>query len=345
MPGDFGVEAGVTHIKDIISKAGGMLYYSADTAELTRVKVTQAGPVTERILLNVDKAMKGDPKNNIPLEINDYIFIRTVPEWDLYKVVELQGEVKYPGKYSIRRGERLSSLIDRAGGYTDKAYLPGSFFTRVRVRDLQQQGIDEMVSRLERELLTESSMQIAGAATAADVQGQKAALEAKQKFIQTLRKQKATGRMSIRLADIAHLKASEFDIEMEEGDYLNIPTMNSVVNVTGAVMSPGSYIYSKSFDYKDYIEMSGGFSQYADSGNTYVVKADGSARKLAKGFFSWSNSRAKWEYGGESGGMDPGDTIVAPENFDRIAWLREIKDITQIMMQIAVAAGVVLAVH
>jgi protein involved in polysaccharide export with SLBB domain len=344
MPGDFGVEAGVTHIKDIISKAGGMLYYSADTAELTRVKVTQEGPQTERILLDVGRAMKGDPKHNIALEINDYIFIRTVPEWDLYKVVDLQGEVKYPGRYSIKRGERLSSVIERAGGYTAKAYLPGSFFTRLSVKEMQQRGMEEMIKRLERELLAESSTQIVGTTvTAADMQNQKSALEARHKFLEVLRKQKALGRMTIRLAELNALKKSEFDIELEDGDALSIPKLNSVINVTGAVMSPGSHIYSQQFDYKDYIEMSGSYSQHADPGNTYVIRADGSAKKLARGFFSWSNSRAKWEYGGEPGDIGPGDTIVVPENLERVVWLREVKDITQTIMQIAVAAGVFFA--
>ncbi len=346
MPGEFGITPGVTRVKDIISNAGGLLYFAADKAELTRVKVTQAGPITERLIIDISKAMQGDASQNILLEINDYIFVRAVPEWKLYRIVDIQGEVKYPGKYTITRGERLSSLIERAGGYTDMAYLRGSFFTRERVRELQQKGLDEMISRLERELLAESSIQSASSISPEEIQGKKTALESKQKFIEVLRKQKATGRMTIRLAQLDKMKGSEYDIELEEKDQLNIPTMNSVVNVAGSVMSPGSYVYLKKFDYKDYIEMSGGFSQHADKGNAYVVKADGAARRLSRGgLFSWSDSRARWEYGADSQDIEPGDTIVAPEKLDSIAWLREIKDITQIMMQTAVTAGVLILLH
>ena len=74
------------------------------------------------------------------------------------------------------------------------------------------------------------------------------------------------------------------------------------------------------------------------------MKVNGSARKVSKSssFIGWSSSRSRWEmtaYGGEVKQIEPGDTIVVPEKVDHIAWLREIKDITQIMMQLAVTAG------
>jgi len=110
-PGEYGVTPGVTRVKDIISLAGGLLYYASNQAEITRVKVTQAGPQTERFVINLSKAMKGDPQHNVPLEINDYIFIPTIPEWHLYRTVTIQGEVKFPGTYTIKKGERLSPLL------------------------------------------------------------------------------------------------------------------------------------------------------------------------------------------------------------------------------------------
>ena len=78
-------------------------------------------------------AMAGDPAHNVAFELNDYLFVRSVPEWDLYKAVAVAGQVKYPGTYTIQKGETLSSLIARAGGYTDRAYLRGATFTRSSV--------------------------------------------------------------------------------------------------------------------------------------------------------------------------------------------------------------------
>ena len=93
--------------------------------------------------------------------------------------------------------------------------------------------------------------------------------------------------MTIRLAHLRLLKGSEYDLELENGDSLYIPTMNSSVSVMGSVMSLGSYIYSEKYNYRDYIDMSGGYTRYADSDNVYVLKVDGSARKFSNGVFSW----------------------------------------------------------
>ena len=155
--GEYGFKPGMT-IKDLILMAGGLKYYAyTKEAELTRIYITEKGPKTEKILVNLEKALEGDPQANIPLKENDYLFVRTIPEWQIYRTVTIQGEVKFPGTYTIKKGERLSSLIERAGGFTDKAYLRGAVFIRPSVRELQQKQIDEMIDRLERELLSVSS--------------------------------------------------------------------------------------------------------------------------------------------------------------------------------------------
>jgi polysaccharide biosynthesis/export protein len=345
--GEYGFTSGMT-VKDLISMAGGLKYYAYDKeAELTRVTVTNDGPKTEKISINLEKAISGDARSNISLKEDDYLFVRAVPEWRLYRTAEITGEVRFPGTFTIQKGERLSSLIERAGGYTDGAYLRGAVFQREQVRDVQQKGLDEMISRLERELLAGASVQAATTASAEDIQAKKVELESKQAFINALKQQKASGRMTIKLAHLRLLKGSEYDLELENGDSLYIPTLNSSVNVMGSVMSLGSYIYSEKYGYKDYIGMSGGYTRYADSNNVYVLKVDGSARKCSKGLFSWSDSRSRWEmsaFGDDIKEIEPGDTIIVPEQLEQIAWLREVKDITQILMQMAVTAGVVIKV-
>jgi protein involved in polysaccharide export with SLBB domain len=343
--GDYGIEPGITRVKDIISKAGGILYYASNSAELTRVRVTPSGPQTEYLNLDISKVMKGDPDHNVPLEINDYILVKTVPGWKLYRKVSIQGEVKYPGIYTIKKGERLSSLIERAGGYTDKAYLRGAVFTRVGVRNIQQKSIDDMIVRLEGELLGQGLDRIATALSKEEAETRKLALNQGQQFIASLRQVTATGRMSIRLAHLRLLKNSQYDIELEEGDSLDIPTESSVVNVVGSVMSQGSFIFADELSYKDYLAMAGGYSRYADEKNVYVLKVDGSARKLANRLVSWNLTKDRWEidgFGDEIREIEPGDTIVVPEKLDRYAWMRSIKDISQILYQIAVTAGVLI---
>jgi protein involved in polysaccharide export with SLBB domain len=347
-PGDYGITPGLTTVKDVISLSGGVLYYASNQAELTRVKVTQEGPQTERFVIDIAKAASGDPQHNMALEISDYIFVRAVPEWQLYRIVNIQGEVRFPGTYTVKKGERLSSLIERAGGYTERAHLRAAVFMRERVRELQQKNLEEMITRLEREMFSVSSAQAAIIASQEEAQAVKLETEQKRRFIESLKNLRATGRLSMRLAHLRLLKGSEYDIELEEGDNLYIPVVNNVVNVTGSVMSHGSFIYSDNLDYKDYIEMSGGYSRYADQDNIYVLKVDGSAMKPRGGFISWSPFRSRWEmttFGEAIKGIEPGDTIVVPEKIERIAWLREIKDITQILANVALTVGVFKALY
>jgi protein involved in polysaccharide export with SLBB domain len=343
--GEFGFKTGMS-VRDLISMSGGLKYYAYNKeAELTRVHITDKGPLTEKIMINLEKAIAGETESNIPLKEDDYLFVRSIPEWDLYKTVSISGEIKFPGTYTIKKGEKLSSLIERAGGYTDKAYLRGAIFTRVRVSEMQQKSLDEMINRLEREILVSGATLSSTAMTSEEIQISKIELEQRQKFIESLRTLKPTGRMAIKLAHLRLLKNSEFDIELEEGDSLSIPSENKVVNVTGAVFSPGSFVYHSDFDYKDYIGQAAGFSRYADTGNVYVLKVDGTARKLSKNFLGWNPFKSRWEvlaFEEEEKEIEPGDTIVIPEDFEKVAWLREVKDITQILFQIAVTTGVVL---
>jgi polysaccharide export outer membrane protein len=200
---------------------------------------------------------------------------------------------------------------------------------------------------LERDLLMEGGASVSTSLSQEEVMAKKVELEQKQKFIASLYQLKASGRMSINLTHLRLLKGSEYDIELEDGDSLYIPPKPSVVNVTGAVMSQGSYLFSEKLAFEDYIGMAGGYSRYADVDNTYILKVDGSARRVSKGFMSWNNNKSRWEmtaFGEKISELETGDIIVVPEKIERIAWLREIRDITQILMQMAVTAAVTIKV-
>ncbi|MGZ6276686.1 MAG: SLBB domain-containing protein, partial [Syntrophales bacterium] len=214
-------------------------------------------------------------------------------------------------------------------------------FKRETVRELQQRGLEETIKRMERDLLMEGGAAISTSVSQEEVAAKKIELEQKQKFLASLHQLKATGRMSINLSQTRLLKGSQYDIALEDGDSLYIPPRPSVVNVTGAVMSPGSFLYSERLDVGEFISMAGGYSRYADINSTYILKVDGSARRVTKGFFDWNTDKSRWE---RIADVEPGDTIVVPEKIERIAWLREIRDITQILMQMAVVTAVAINV-
>jgi len=334
-------------VKDLVFKAGNVLESAyLDDAEITSMisEAGQAGKVLHKNV-NLKKALEGDPENNIVLNPYDRVFVKRIPQWRDVRFASVSGEFKFPGNYSIRKGERLSSLIERAGGYTDKAYLRGAYFTRQRVRQLQQKSLEEMAQRLERELLAEGAVQVSSSLSQEEVMAKKIELEQKKQLVESMKKLKATGRMTVVLTHLRLLKGSEYDIELEEGDSLNIPEKNSVINVVGAVMAPGSIIYTDKLRYENYINATGGYSKYADPDNAFVIKVDGSAHRLSRKIVNWNDSHSRWElagFGEEIKLLEPGDVIVVPEKIEKIAWLREIRDITQILMNTAVVAGITI---
>lgn len=345
-PGAYQYAEGMT-VRELIFAAGNLLESaSTQEAELSSQVIGEDNQarITHR-RFNLAAALAGDPEHNLVLRPYDHLFVKRIPDWRPEMFVNLGGEVMYPGRYIIKKGERLSSIIERAGGFKAEAYLRGAVFTRERVRAMQQQSLTEMADRMERELLASGSAAISTSLSADEVTAKKVELEQKKKFIESLRTLKATGRMTIYLTNLRLLKGSDYDIELEEGDTLTVPRKNNVVTVMGAVMTQGSYIYSERMGYRDYIEDAGGYSRYADEGKTFVLKVDGTARRLASGMLNWSPSSQRWElaaFGEEYKTIEPGDTIVVPESVERIAWLREIRDITQILMNTAVVAATII---
>jgi DNA uptake protein ComE-like DNA-binding protein len=331
-------------LKDLIFAAGNILESAyLDGAEVSSQAIVDDKRVkTVHRTVNLRKALAGAPEDNLVLTPYDRVFVKRLSNWGRERFATISGEVRFPGTYVLKETERLSDVIERAGGYKETAYLRGAVFTRQSVKELQQKNLEEMIVRMERELLAESSTVTSASIEA--VEARKIELQQKQAFIASLKNLKATGRMTVRVVHLRLLKGSQFDIELENGDSLYIPMNNRVVNVMGAVMSNASLVYADKAGPKDYVRMAGGYSRYADVKNTYVLKVDGSAKKLPGGAINWSDSNERWElarFDGSEREIESGDTIVVPEKLERIAWLREIKDIAQIMASMATATGVV----
>ena len=342
--GEYGFSPNMT-VKDLISLSGGLKYYAyGKEAELTRIHVTDSGPKAEKIIFSLEKALTGDLESNLPLKENDYLFVRTIPEWKLYETVIISGEVNFPGTYTIKKGEKLSSLIERAGGFTDKAYLQGAIFIRESVKEMQQRRLTEMVDRLERDLLSASAAATSTALSSDEAKIKAAELSQSRALVAKLRDVKATGRMAMRIDQPELLRKTLYDVELEEGDTLDIPINPHSVQVLGSVFNQTAFVYDKDKDYSDYIELAGGYTEYADEDNVYILKVDGTAVRPSGSFLSlsWNKDLHRWEFGGPN--LESGDTIVVPEKLERIAWLRETKDLIQILYQIAVATAVVIRV-
>lgn len=328
IPGKYPYEPGM-RIADLL-RAGGTLDEAAygGQAELTRYAVVD-GQSREAELIEIDlrSALEGDSAANIPLQPFDYLVIKEVPLWASQEEVEIRGEVKFPGRYPIHRGETLRSVMQRAGGVTDLAFAPGSIFTRVELKERERKQIETLASRMQSDV-AQFSLQTAQE-TGKDA-GQ--ALAVGQSLLADLRNAKPVGRLVINLNESAQAKpGSEQDIVLKDGDRLVVPRIMQEVTVIGEVQSTTSHLYNPSLSRNDYIQMSGGLTPRADSGRIYVVRADGSVvTSSGKAWFS-------------SGKVDikPGDTIVAPLDTERMRPLPFWTAVTTIIYNLAIAAAAV----
>lgn len=345
-PGEYGIGKGLK-VKDLVNLAGGLKYFAlTDEAELTRVTATPEGPKTEKIIIKLKKALEGDQSANLELKEDDFLLVKPVPEWEKFKTVDVIGEVKYPGTYTIKKGDRLSSLIERAGGFTERAYLKGAVFERESVKILQQRQLNESIDRLEFQLISESAQSIEASLSAEEIALQRAGVEQRKALIAKMRAAKAKGRISLRMEEPRKLTGSPSDILLEQGDIVYIPERPSQVQVIGAVYNQTAFVHSPKLSLSNYIQKAGGVNRDADKSEIYILKVDGTAVSAReKGFlsFGWDSDENRWESGGfMSTRLDPGDTIVIPEKIEKVNWLREVKDMTQILYQIAVTAGVLI---
>ncbi|QVW33793.1 SLBB domain-containing protein [Geobacter sulfurreducens] len=336
-------------VRDLVTVAGSPKRNAfLGSAELTRINVTGDGARASRQDINLEKAMAGDPDHNLPLQTDDVLIVRSIENWleASDRFVTLRGEVKFPGTYSIAKGERLSSVIARAGGYTEHSCLKGAKFTRRSVREEQQRRMDEVIARTEQDVYRKQAELSSVATSREELEATKAALDGLLRSLAKLKTTRAEGRVVIRLAQVEALAHSSYDLELEGGDELYVPPTPSVVSVMGSVYNPTSFLHISERDVAYYLERSGGATRDAELDDLYIIKADGSVFSRQQSSFGirWDDYARRWTFGGFlSSPLEPGDTLVVPQKLERTAWMREIKDITTILSQVAITAGVIIA--
>jgi protein involved in polysaccharide export with SLBB domain len=332
-PGTYEVLPG-TLVSDLVKRSGDLTRDTyLEEAELSRLTEDRQNTVIVKI--NLRLALAGDASQNLVIRDRDHLMIRPMPDIRETRYVTLKGEVRSPGVYAARKGERLSSLIQRAGGFTQDAYLRGAQFTRVSTQKSQQEAIDKLIEELELEV-AQKAQQVSGAIDKEDVEASKELWAARRALIAQLKKTKAKGRVIIRLAD-GNIAGTPFDLMLEDGDALDVPKKMSVVNVVGRVYNPTGVVYNPAKDTVGYnLDMVGGPTASADTEQIFVLRVDGSV-------FSRDNTGGMFSGGLLSAKVEPGDTIMVPEKLIQVRVMKDVKDITQILMQIAVTAGVLIA--
>ncbi len=324
-------------VSDLVLSAGGLLRSANPVGgDLTHYAISDSSG--ERVPaghqdLNLAAALAGKEGQNLPLHDGDVLTVPQQAGWnDIGATVSLRGEVRKPGVYGIAPGERLSSLLQRAGGLLPTACPRAAVFERVEVRELQEKTRQELIQRLEQEsTVVKTSASTSGTEEAAL---QQAALQQRQRALDALRRAPVSGRLVIHLRpERKNFAESPEDVELRAGDSLTIPKQPGVVLVIGQVYNANALTYTPGRNAGWYLSRAGGATRLGDKGAIFIVRADGSV--------TGRNQSGLWSGGVLSAAMGAGDTIVVPER--PVVGSTTLKSVLAVA-QIASSAALVAAV-
>lgn len=354
-PGTYDRKDGM-RVRDLIIAAGGASQEAHKTVEIGRM--LENGTQTQLLNVNLDRAMSGEETDNLLLADGDRVSIREVSEAQkAASTVTITGQVRYPGTYALReKGERVTSLLERAGGLTDDAFAEGAIFVRRAPAVVADRQVDIAgdIQRSQKELsdqLRELEMAKYGiapkpktptvtapvtddgsAAAAAAATGMASVAEEVGKAgkgptaeisleaERTVEEVTQSTRLPIdMLAGIKEPDGPD-DLPLEDGDTIVIPKRPLVVSVAGAVVNPSVVLYREGLRVEDYIRQVGGYARDSDAGNTVVVRASGLVRRQR-----------------EAGPVQLGDIILVPPKAltaPKNQW-EQIADISRVIGSIA----------
>ena len=257
-------------LEDLIIRAGGLL----KSASLSRVDVIRKinDPNATKVESEIQKIFSFSIKDNFVIEGEngfklqpyDEVIVRRSPSYNDSRYVNITGEINFPGKYPLtKREERLTNLLEKAGGVTDYAYLKGARL----VRRVNKEELARMESALQSSVTSTDSI-----------------------LVDTL-DANTTYYVAINLDKAINDPGSVYDVVLREGDELTLPVYPSTVRVDGSVLSPNEVTYEPGKSVSYYIEQAGGYSDNAKKRKKYMIAMNGHIYK--------ANGRTKVEPGAE----------------------------------------------
>jgi protein involved in polysaccharide export with SLBB domain len=309
---DFYIYSDSLTLKDILIQAGGL----TDAAYPQKIEVARL--ISRDTVTNQDVRASeiinisgwddlSSRAKNIQLKPYDIITIRRKPGHSEMQTIKVIGEMQVPGLYVLgKREERVSDIINRAGGFTPEAYTEGAFIKRYNydtIRAIRQQTIQNI-----QQQLSDSTNQT------------------------TQSTERAFDQIPLNIAKILSSPGSAEDVVLKERDELIIPKYTAEVKMSGSVLFPTQIPYDQKYDFKDYISSAGGFSDNARKSKAYILYANGKAQTIKKFLFFKNYPTVK-----------PGAEIVVPAK-DETKNKLTTGEIIGISSALTSLAGVVIAI-
>lgn len=318
---------------ELVRLAGG-LNRSAYTqeADLTRYDVEQGTHVvSEHIPVAIAKALADEPDADVRLHGGDVLTIRQVAGWkDIGATITVSGEVVHPGTYGIQEGERLSSIIARAGGFRGDAYPYGAIFERVEVRELEEKNRAQLIGEIQAQ---GAALRQAPDTDPDQKNAKDAALQQWQTTLNQLRNTPPAGRLVLHVSsNMKRWTNTSSDILVRAGDSIYVPKRSNTVVVNGSVYNATAITYKPGKDAGWYLRQAGGPTSIANKKAIFVVRADGSVVGGSGGIFGGGVERAA---------LRPGDMVVVPEKaFSANSSFKDILEGSQIAYAVGIAIQV-----
>ena len=301
-PGPYEYRPGMT-VKDILGSDQLTVEAYADRAEIVRTD-----PVTYQtkvIQFSPKALLEGSEADNHPLQRLDQIVVASQQRPP--SLVLLEGEVKRPGYFTIEAGERLSSVLKRAGGTTLNAFPPGLVLIRESVKLRQQTELDRYIAS-ERQRLTAQSAEVAAgaaglsgaAALSSTGVAEQQVLGMRLQQLEAIAGRLELGRVVVRMDSVEQLEGTLDDIILEGRDRITMPTPPQTVSIIGSVKTPSTVVYRPNLGLDDYIRQAGGMTEDANKREMYVMRANGTTDS------AYLAARE----------ISSGDTIVVPQKIE-----------------------------
>ena len=309
-PGVFPLTAGLT-VRKLVAAAGGLKDDAyTKSAELRKLYLNNSSEVSSHYE-KINLASEIELVVSTYLDSRDHLSVRALPDWSPDDSITLEGELRFPGVYRIRKGESISEVIARAGGLTLAAFPLAAIFTRESVAAQETSRAKEFSRSVIRDFASSQLTREDTIIGIAEVQS----------IAKTLEEFEGVGRLLVNISG-ALGGDNLADIVLEDGDSLTIPGQSSTVTVVGEIRRPATHTFQAGLDLNDYLDLSAGIAARADDKEIYVVRADGSVFRPTK---SWLR------FDGAGTSMNPGDTIVVPINAGYTDNLSLWREVTQVI--------------
>jgi protein involved in polysaccharide export with SLBB domain len=329
-PGKYPLGQGMT-ASELIRLAGG-LKRSADlqTADIARYLAPDGSSAGEHRSISIASAMAGNPDADQRLIDGDVLTIRQVAGWtDMESVVTVRGEVEHPGTYGIQEGERLSSVLARAGGFRSDAYPYGAVLERVQVRELEEKNRVDLIRHVQYE---GASLKLIPETDDDQKAAKQASLMQWQTTLDKLQNTPPSGRLVIHITKDPRWINTAADLELRKGDVLTIPKTSNFVMVDGSVYNPTAVTFRPGKTAAWYLRQAGGPNNIAEKKSIFLIRADGSVA---------GGTGGAWSGGALAAELRPGDMLVVPEK--AFSGTTRWKSTLQ-MAQLVSAAGIAIQV-